>query len=194
MACCTICLPMIPSQKSAHPSHFPEVVTTTHNCIESVNEVDDGNKLKMNNDKTEILPMATVHNLGLVSPSPSLALSDTVLPFSSKVKDLAVLLDCSLSMDSQVSSICSRSAAWELRRLRQIRSFLTVEAATKLACSFILSRLDYCNSLLVKNDEGQLDRPQHIQTTQPVSFYVHANKTVRNHYFSPSTGFQSELA
>ena len=33
------------------------------------------------------------------------------------------------------------------RRISHVRQYLTQEAANKLACSFILSRIDYCNSL-----------------------------------------------
>jgi hypothetical protein len=149
-------------QKSAPPSHFLDATAATEACISSVNAWMRTNKLKMNNDKTELLPVATVHKLNQVSSSSSLEISDVVVPFSSKVKNLGVVLDSTLSMEYQINSLCSASS-FQLRRLSQIRSFLTVEAATKLACSSILSRLDYCNSLLVHVDEGQLDRLQRIQ-------------------------------
>ena len=63
------------------------------------------------------------------------------------VKDLGVVLDPGLTMCDHISSVC-RSAFLELRRIGSIRPFLAVETADELAHSCILSRIDYCNSLL----------------------------------------------
>ena len=41
-----------------------------------------------------------------------------------------------------------RTANFELRRIGSIRSLLTTEATATLVSAFILSRIDYCNSLL----------------------------------------------
>ena len=47
----------------------------------------------------------------------------------------------------QVSKIC-QSANLELRRISSVRHVLTVDAAKTLVTSLVLSRLEYCNSLL----------------------------------------------
>ena len=41
-----------------------------------------------------------------------------------------------------------RSVYVEPRRISSIRQYLTVEATKILVCAFVLSKLDYCNSLL----------------------------------------------
>ena len=41
-----------------------------------------------------------------------------------------------------------RTANVELRRINSIRHYLSVEATQKLVSAFVLSKLDYCNSLL----------------------------------------------
>ena len=41
-----------------------------------------------------------------------------------------------------------RAAYIELRRISSIRHFLSVDAMKTLMCSLVLSKLDYCNSLL----------------------------------------------
>ncbi len=50
-------------------------------------------------------------------------------------------------MDQHVNFLC-RSVFLELRRIGHLRRHLTVDATKKLVSSFVLSRLDYCNSLL----------------------------------------------
>ena len=53
-------------------------------------------------------------------------------------------------MDSQVSEIC-RSAFYHIRALRHIRPVITDEVAKTIACSFVTSRLDYANSVLMES-------------------------------------------
>ena len=67
--------------------------------------------------------------------------------FSRSVRNLGANFDDKLSMKQQVSKIC-QSAYLELRRISSIRHVLTVDAAKTLVTSLVLSRLDYCNSLL----------------------------------------------
>ena len=52
-----------------------------------------------------------------------------------------------MSLDKHNSNVC-RSAYVKIRRINSIRQYLTVEATTTLVCAFVLSKLDYCNSLL----------------------------------------------
>ena len=50
-------------------------------------------------------------------------------------------------MNAHVSNI-ARTCYFELRRLAYIRRFLTSTATATLVSAFVLSRIDYCNSLL----------------------------------------------
>jgi len=63
------------------------------------------------------------------------------------VRDLGVQLDTELSMKTHVSKVAS-SCFYQLRRLRQITRLVGQEVAAQLVSAFILSRLDYCNSVL----------------------------------------------
>ena len=82
--------------------------------------------------------------------------------FLQTVWNLGFQLDETLSMEAHVKQLC-RTLYLQLRRISKIRSFLSVDAANKLAVSFILSRLDYCNSLLSGLHENQLNKLQRIQ-------------------------------
>ena len=60
-------------------------------------------------------------------------------------------------MDQHVN-LLSRSDFLELRRIGHLGRHLPVDATKKLVSSFVLSRLDYCNSLLAGAPENSLDR------------------------------------
>ena len=58
------------------------------------------------------------------------------------------ILFSNLTMKQHVIRIC-QTAYYELKRISSIRRYLTDDAATQLVTSCVLSRLDYCNSLLM---------------------------------------------
>ena len=120
-------------------------------------------KLQLNRDKTEMMFIAP--NKSLCSDSvPSTIMFDdgTAIQVSDTVRNLGVVLDKSLSFEQQVSAIC-RMCYLELRRISSIRHLLSVEATKTLICSFVLSRLDYCNSLLAGCPKHLLQKLQRIQ-------------------------------
>ena len=58
-----------------------------------------------------------------------------------------------------------RSVNFELRRISAIRHFLSVEATKTLVSAFILSRLDYCNGLLINCPHDLIQRLQKVQNS-----------------------------
>ena len=65
-------------------------------------------------------------------------------------------------MDAHIKYLC-RIFFCQLRRIGKIFSLLSTDAANKLAVSLILSRLDYCNSLLAGIPDNKLNKLQCIQ-------------------------------
>ena len=65
-------------------------------------------------------------------------------------------------MNAHVTNI-ARTCYFELRRLASIRRFLTSTATAALVSTFILSRIDYCNSLLFGSTH---DVTSHLQRMQ----------------------------
>ena len=82
--------------------------------------------------------------------------------FSQSVRNLGVFIDETLSMDVHIKHLC-RILFCQLRRLGKIRPFLSTDAANKLTVSFVLTRLDYCNSLLAGLPDNKLNKLQCIQ-------------------------------
>ena len=60
--------------------------------------------------------------------------------------------------------IC-RSAYCELRRISTIRHYLSPEATKVLVSAFVLSKLDYCNSLLIGSPDYLLEKLQKVQNS-----------------------------
>ena len=92
----------------------------------------------------------------------SVSLEGCDISLSSAVRNLGVILDQTLSFNQHISSVC-RTCYLELRRISSIRHYLSEDATKTLICSFVLSRLDYCNSLLAGCPKHLLSRLQKVQ-------------------------------
>ena len=91
-----------------------------------------------------------------------MSISGCDIPFSQSVRNLGFYLNETLSMDVHIKYLC-RILFCQLRTVGKVRSFLSTNAANKLAISLILSRLDYCNSLLAGIPDNKLNKFQRIQ-------------------------------
>jgi len=146
---------------STAPSGIPNLARDVGCCIEEVAGWMNANKLKMNDEKTEIIAIGSKSKLQQVDVV-SLTISECEIVFSDSVRNLGVHLDKFLSMETQISYLC-KTLYFHLRRIGKIRQYLTVSAANKLAVSFVLSRIDYCNALLSGLPDDKLNRLQRIQ-------------------------------
>ena len=68
------------------------------------------------------------------------------------------------SFSKHVQNVC-KSCFIQLRDFRNIRQFLTHDAAVSVANAFVSSRLDYCNSLFRSLSKFNLHRLQSIQNS-----------------------------
>jgi hypothetical protein len=130
-------------------------------CIESIDQWMASNRLKLNGDKTEFIWIGSSFNLRLVQQSALLVSGASVVP-THVVRDLGVYVDSELSMRNHVNRLSS-TCFFQMRQLRTIRRSLTPEAARLLLHSFVVSRLDYCNSLFTGLPSCTLNKLQLIQ-------------------------------
>ena len=90
----------------------------------------------------------------------SVSFADTSMQLTGHIKLLGVTLDSNLSLDKHVSTV-ARSCNYQLWSLRHIKHLLPVYVTAALC--LILSRLDYCNSLLHQLSSASLQKLHRIQ-------------------------------
>jgi hypothetical protein len=149
-------------QKSAAPSEVPQLLEAMQDCIVDVRSWMTSNKLKLNNEKTEVMLLSSAQMSHKIDRPSTMTVGDATVPFSSSVVNLGVTLDHHLEMKVHVRNVV-RAANYELRRIGSIRRFLTTQAAATLVSAFVLSRLDYCNSILYGSHDYLLESLQRVQ-------------------------------
>ena len=144
--------------KRASPDQFNSVQSCIQTCIDDVLIWMSSNKLKLNTDKTEVMPVCSISRVALVE-SECANISGNSVPFKMSVKYLGVHLDQTLSLRQYIDSVC-RTSFLELRRAATIRPYLSQSAAARLVAAMIISRLDYCNSVFAGLPVDQVARLQ----------------------------------
>ena len=83
----------------------------------------------------------------------TLQVGESVISKAREVKDLSSWFDRHL--DTHMNNICT-ALLFHLFNIRIIRKFLSIECTKILLNAFVISRLDYCNSLLHGPSKNQL--------------------------------------
>ena len=99
------------------------------------------------NDKTELMLVTLKITKHLHNLNTSIAIGNVQIPFKQSVKILDFTLDSHLTMNAHFSTI-ALTCYFELHRLAYIRRFLTSTEKATLVSAVVLSRIDYCNTLL----------------------------------------------
>lgn len=87
---------------------------------------------------------------------------DVIIPSSTVVRNLGVLIDANLSMRAQVDLIVSKCFL-TLRHLRSVRRYVSSPVIQSMVTSLVISRLDYCNGVLFGLPAVQMRRLQSVQ-------------------------------
>ena len=88
-----------------------------------------------------------------------------------------------------------KSCCYHLRRISCVLKYLSTEAIVKLVTSLILSRFDYCNSLLSGRPASSVHSLRRIQNcaARLIQKNTHIKLTPSHLCFSLSTGSQSNI-
>jgi len=147
------------------------------------------NGLRLNPDKSEVLPMGTANQLQAVSSLTVVSVAGVDLPIADSMKVLGVNLDRRLTLDNHISAV-ARSCNYHARAIRHVRHLLTVDLAQTLACSLILFRIDYCNAVLHDAPSGTIQKLQRVQNnaarvTLQAPRRSHANSLLQELHWLP---------
>ena len=92
----------------------------------------------------------------------SITIGNAQIPFKQSERNIGFALYCHHNMNAHESNIF-RTCYFDLRRLASIRRFLTSTATASLVSAFVLSTIDYCNSLLFGTTHNVTSHLQRIQ-------------------------------
>ena len=131
-------------------------------CISDVKVWATANMLNLNDNKTELMLVTSNRTKHLHTLPTSITIGNAQIPIKQPVKNLGYILYSHPTLNAHVSNI-ARTCYFELRRLASIRRFLTSTATATLVSAFVLSRVDYCNSLLFGSTHDVTSNLQRIQ-------------------------------
>ena len=122
------------------------------------------NKLKLNNDKTEIILFGSKKHLAELNIK-SLSVAGTDVSVASEpVRNLGAMFDSQLIMAAHVKSVVKKSS-FHLRNIGKARRVLTEDATKTVMQSLVMSRLDYCNALLIGIQQDLIAKLQRLQNS-----------------------------
>ena len=92
----------------------------------------------------------------------SITVGNAQIHFKQSVKNLGFAFNCHLTMNANVSNI-AQTCYFGLLRMASIRRFLTSTTTATLVSASVLSRIDYCISLLLGSSHDMTTHLQRIQ-------------------------------
>jgi hypothetical protein len=149
------------SKIPVEPNAALAAIQNIEQCCLAIKSWMNTNKLKLNDQKTEALLCGPPQRRESC-PRQCIQVGGATIPFASSVKSLGVVLDSDLSFDAHISFVV-KTCFFHVRALSKIRNYITRPSANTVAVSLVLSRLDYCNSLLAGLPQTQIKRLQAAQ-------------------------------
>ena len=118
-------------------------------------------KLKLNDDKTELIVVGTRAQLDKISIS-ELSIDHLKVSVVCNVRILVTWFDNHLSMKTAINKTC-QSGLYHLHNIGRIRRFLSFEDRKSIVQAIVMSRIDYFNSLLYGVADTNLSKLQRVQ-------------------------------
>ena len=149
-------------------------------------------KLKINSDKTEFMVITTLHyQTTYRALQPAVSVGGISVHAASSLGNLGVIMDSTMDMHGQIQSV-KCAMFHHLRTISNIRRFLDRDTCVKAVLSLVMSRVDYCNSLLVGQSaavySGDCSWPR---TTPPAWRWVCADVIMSRQDWRGCTGCRS---
>jgi hypothetical protein len=130
-------------------------------CIKEIRSFMFSNYLKLNDDKTEVLLIGTKHNLKPFLNF-DMQIGTEIVQRSPHARNIGVTFDSEMNMQKHIQN--TAKAAWfHLWNISKIRKYLNQDATKSLIQALVISKLDFCNSLLYALPDSHLKPLKSIQ-------------------------------
>jgi hypothetical protein len=131
------------------------------NCFDEISNWMNEYFLRLNATKTKILVIIPPSLRKSINIRGTFINGDCIR-FVHSAKNLGVLLDDELSFERQILKVV-KACFMSIRTLSRIKCFLTESQLTTAICTFVFSRLDYCNVLYFSIKCHLLKKLQSVQ-------------------------------
>jgi len=121
-------------------------IQNLEHCIADIRLWMTQNFLRLNDNKTNILYLASPHRVKSLK-TPALQMGASSITPNGSVKVIGAILDQCMNMYEYVTSVC-RAAYYHLKNIHCLKAFSTQESLVTVVHAFVTSRIDYCNYLL----------------------------------------------
>ena len=163
-------------------------IAALQDCITDIRSWMIADRLKLNDDKTEFMIIGTRAQLDKVNVS-EIVVGQAKVPAVTIVRNLGTWLDTNLTMSAHINETC-QAAIYHLYNIKRISRYLSYDDRKSIVQAVIMSRIDYCNSLLVGVPSTQLSKLQHLQNAAArlvsnVAKYDHITPTLVNLHWLP---------
>ena len=149
---------------SYHPGNQEneqDMINRFDRCISDVRSWMLTHYLKINDSKTECMFLGTKQQLQKADLR-VIRVGQAEIEPSPIVRNLGVIFDQQMTMINHVNSVTRKGFA-QLKKIRQIRSYLDQRATESIVHSFVSSNIDYCNALLYGAPKYVVQKLQRLQ-------------------------------
>ena len=147
--------------KPSQPGSHKECLAWLKSCIADIRKWMTTDMLKLNNDKLKFI-LFRMHKQLKKIQTKQIAIGSTLVAPVDYVRNLGFFMDKLLKNHYHINKITSGTFL-QIRNIRTIWSRLHLGSAKALTQALVLSKLDYCNGLLLGSAEYQLEKLQRIQ-------------------------------
>ena len=140
-------LPFFSCLESIYLSFRPDDTTVSERvsaCLTDLSTWMKDHHLQLNLAKTELLVIPAKESL---SHNINLKIGSTIVTPNKVAKNLGVMIDDELSCSNYIDSV-TQTCQFQMSNVRNIRPVLTQYSTQRLVQATVLSRVDYCNSLM----------------------------------------------
>jgi len=118
---------------------------------------------------------ATSRHQGQLS-TPSIEFRSEKIHRETSVHNLGVIIDSAMMFQSHISSVVS-ICSYQLRRMKNSLKLLLFDAARTMVNSFVIIRIDYCNTLLANSSQRALNQLQLVMNVA-VRLLCHSGRLI----------------
>ena len=165
-----------------------DAITALQDSISDIRSWMIADSLKLNDDKMEFMIIGTRAQVNKVNVS-EIVVGQAKVPAVTIVRNLGTWLDTNLTMSAHINETC-QAAIYHLYNIKRISRYLSYDDRKSIVQAVIMSRIDYCNSLLVGVPSTQLSKLQRLQNAaarlvSKVAKYDHITPTLVNLHWLP---------